>query len=134
MIRLQRIGRTNDPSFRVVLTDKRNSPKSRNFVELLGTYDVKKGKITLKGERILHCIKMGAKVSPTMHNLLVTEKIISGKKINVLPRKSPIKPASAEAVGEAKKEGNEAPPEVAAEVASVPVAESAPAAEEAPAA
>jgi len=100
MIRLQRFGRKNDPSFRVVLTDRRNSPKSRNFTEILGDYNVKGGKITLKKERILHWIKMGAKTSPTMHNFLVSEKIISGKKINVLPRKSPIKTATAEAVGE----------------------------------
>ncbi|MEK7662076.1 MAG: 30S ribosomal protein S16 [Patescibacteria group bacterium] len=129
MIRLQRTGRKNDPYFRVVLTDRRNSPKSRNFTEILGDYDVKKGKITLKGERILHWIKMGAKTSPTMHNFLVSEKIISGKKINVLPRKSPI-----------KKEGSESAPQVAAEAVSEPVAgktsssEVAPTAEEAKAA
>ena len=91
MIRLQRTGRTNDPSFRVVLTDKRNSPKSQNFVEILGNYEVRKGVLTVNKERVLHSIKMGAQVSPTMHNLLISQKIISGKKINVLPRKSPIK-------------------------------------------
>ncbi len=103
MIRLQRTGRTNDPSFRVVLTDKRNSPKSQNFVEILGNYEVKKGVLAINKEQVLHWIKMGAKPSPTMHNLLISEKIISAQKINVLPRKSPIKPASAEAVGEAGK-------------------------------
>ncbi len=92
MIRLQRIGRTNDPHFRVVLTDRRNSPKSRNFTELLGTYDARNGKISLNGERIKHWLSKGAKLSPTMHNFLVSEKIIIGKKINVLPRKSPINP------------------------------------------
>lgn len=108
MIRLQRIGRTNDPSFRVVLTDKRNSPKSRNFKEVLGNYEVKKGVLSLKKDRILHWIKMGAKTSPTMHNFLVTEKIISGKKINVLPRKSPIKAdVPAEAASEPVKEETE---------------------------
>ena len=91
MIRLQRIGRTNDPSFRVVLTDRRNSPKSRNFVELLGTYNVQAGKTAFNAERIKHWISKGAKLSPTMHNFMVHEKIIAGKKINVLPRKSPVK-------------------------------------------
>jgi hypothetical protein len=32
---------------------------------------------------------MGATVSDTVHNLLIKEKVIEGKKINVLPRKSP---------------------------------------------
>ena len=90
MIRLQRIGRTNDPSFRVVLTDRRNSPKSRNFVEILGTVNAKTGKPILEAERIRHWLARGAKASPSMHNLLVNERIVSGKKINVLPRKSPI--------------------------------------------
>jgi hypothetical protein len=34
---------------------------------------------------------MGATVSDTLHNILVSQKIIEGKKINVLPRKSPPK-------------------------------------------
>ena len=114
MIRLQRTGRTNDPSFRVVLTDKRNSPKSRNFVEILGTYDVKAGKTSFNAEKIKHWISKGAKLSPTMHNFMVSEKIISGKKINVLPRKSPIKKEGSEATAEVKME---------APVESVPVAE-----------
>lgn len=115
MIRLQRIGRTNDPSFRVVLTDRRNSPKSRNFVELLGTYNVQAGKTAFNAERIKHWISKGAKLSPTMHNFMVHEKIIAGKKINVLSRKSPI-----------KKDAADVPAEVAPPVANVapePVAE-----------
>lgn len=104
MIRLQRTGRTNDPSFRVVLTDKRNSPKSRNFVEILGTYDVKGGKTSFNAEKIKHWISKGAKLSPTMHNFMVSEKIISGKKINVLPKKSPIKKEGSEISVEAKVE------------------------------
>ncbi|MEK7129201.1 MAG: 30S ribosomal protein S16 [Patescibacteria group bacterium] len=115
MIRLQRIGRTNDPSFRVVLTDRRNSPKSRNFVELLGTYNVQAGKTAFNAERIKHWISKGAKLSPTMHNFMVHEKIIAGKKINVLPRKSPV-----------KKEGEGVPAESAAPAAQAvagPVAE-----------
>lgn len=109
MIRLQRIGRTNDPAFRVVLTDRRNSPKSRNFVEILGTYNVQAGKTAFNAERIKYWISKGAKLSPTMHNFMVHEKIISGKKINVLSRKSPINPAMAESIGGVKKDGGDTP-------------------------
>ncbi|MBY0376838.1 30S ribosomal protein S16, partial [Patescibacteria group bacterium] len=42
-IRLQRIGRKNDPAFRVVLTDSKNSTKSGRFLEILGTYNPKAG-------------------------------------------------------------------------------------------
>ena len=88
-IRLQRIGRKNDPSFRVVLTDSKNSTKSGRFLEILGTYNPKAGEKVLVPERIKHWLKQGAKLSDTMHNFLVHDKIIEGKKVNVLPKKKP---------------------------------------------
>ncbi|OHA18821.1 MAG: 30S ribosomal protein S16 [Candidatus Taylorbacteria bacterium RIFCSPHIGHO2_01_FULL_45_63] len=92
MIRLQRVGRKNVPIFRVVLTDKRNSTKSGKYLEALGAYDPRKNGIKqFSADRIKHLMSMGAKVTDTMHNLLLSEKIITGKKINVLPRKSPPK-------------------------------------------
>ncbi len=91
MIRLQRIGRVNSPHFRVVLTDKRNSTKSGRFLEVLGSYAAKEGKFAVNAERVKYWMSQGAKVSDTMHNFLISEKVISGKKINVLPSKHPIK-------------------------------------------
>jgi small subunit ribosomal protein S16 len=88
-IRLQRIGRKNDPSFRAVLTDSKNSTKSGKFLEIVGTYNPKAGLASFKGERIKYWMSKGAKLSDTMHNFLVREKVIEGKKINVLPKKSP---------------------------------------------
>ena len=92
MIRLQRVGRKNIPIFRIVLTDKRNSTKSGRYLEVLGNYDPRKNGIKqLNGEKIKHWISKGAKATGTIHNLLISEKIITGKKINVLPKKSPPK-------------------------------------------
>jgi small subunit ribosomal protein S16 len=88
-IRLQRIGRKNDPSFRAVLTDSKNSTKSGRFLEILGTYNPKAGEKVLKTDRIKYWIGKGAQPSDTMHNFLVHEKIVEGKKINVLPKKTP---------------------------------------------
>lgn len=88
-IRLQRIGRKNDPAFRAVLTDSKNSTKSGKFLEIVGTYNPKAGETTFKADRIKYWIGQGAQVSPTMHNFLVKEKVIEGKKINVLPKKKP---------------------------------------------
>ena len=92
-IRLQRIGRKNDPSFRVVLTDSKNSTKSGKFLELLGTYNPKIADKTLRlnldTDRIKHWMSLGAKASETMHNFLVHGKIVEGKKVNVLPMKKP---------------------------------------------
>lgn len=90
-IRLQRTGRKNDPHFRLIVTESTLKPKTSQFTEIVGTYNVKAGIFEAKGERVNHWIKMGAQVSPTVHNLLVSKGVLSGKKINVLPRKSPQK-------------------------------------------
>lgn len=87
-VRLQRVGRKNDPSFRVVVIDSREASQSGGFIEVLGNYNARQGKPMINGERVKHWVSQGAQVSPTLHNLLVEEKIITGKKINVLPRKS----------------------------------------------
>jgi small subunit ribosomal protein S16 len=88
-IRLQRIGRKNDPSFRAVLTDSKNSTKSGRFLEILGTYNPKAGEKILDADRIKYWMSQGAQCSDTMHNFLVHDKVIEGKKVNVLPKKHP---------------------------------------------
>ncbi len=92
-IRLQRVGRKHEPKFRVVLTDSKNGPKSGKYLKVLGSYDsrLEHKKEDLKTEEIKNWIAKGAQLSDTMHNLLVQLKVITGKKINVLPLKTPIK-------------------------------------------
>src|SRR3989344_6140433 len=89
-IRLQRVGRKNIPVFRIVLTDSKNSTKSGRYKEILGSFDPVKKTDAFKEDRIKYWISMGAQPTDTLHNLLVSKKIIEGKKINVLPRKKPI--------------------------------------------
>lgn len=102
-IRLQRVGRKNIPTFRVVLTDSKNSTKSGRFLEVLGSFDPRddKSKI-IKAERVKYWISKGAQLSGTLHNFLVHTKVIEGNKINVLPKKRPI---VKEVKEESKKEG-----------------------------
>ncbi|MDE2188112.1 MAG: 30S ribosomal protein S16 [Patescibacteria group bacterium] len=92
-IRLQRVGRKHEPSFRLVLTDSKNGPKSGKYLEVLGWYDVRRDNKAEQFDtvRIKHWISQGAQLSDTVHNFLVEKKVIDGKKINKLPRKSPIK-------------------------------------------
>jgi len=122
-IRLQRTGRKNEPTFRLVLTDSKNSAKSGRFLEVLGNYDSRKGeKAEFKSDRISHWMGVGAQVSDTVHNLLVEKKIITGKKLNKLPKKSaPVKEVVAEVASPATEP---APAPVAEEVA--PAVETAP--------
>src|SRR3990167_8819293 len=82
-IRLTRKGKKNQPFFRVVVIDKRRSSKGGRPSEILGYIDPLTKRKSLKKERILHWIKNGAQPSDTVHNLLVSEKIIEAKKINV---------------------------------------------------
>lgn len=88
-IRLQRIGRKNEPAFRMVVTDSKNAPQSGRFLEVLGSYTVKSDDVVLKKERILHWIKSGAQVSDTARNMLVKQGVVEGRAKNVLPKKSP---------------------------------------------
>lgn len=77
-IRLQRVGRRNDPNFRIVLTDSKRAPKSGGFLEILGSYNPKLKAMRLKPERITYWRSHGAQVSRTVHNLLLKNKAISG--------------------------------------------------------
>jgi small subunit ribosomal protein S16 len=43
----------------------------------------------LVADRIKYWISQGAKSSDTMHNFLVHDKVVVGKKVNVLPKKKP---------------------------------------------
>lgn len=138
-IRLQRTGRKHEPTFRVVLTDSKNGPKSGKFLEILGNYDARRNDETqLKKERIQHWIAQGAQVSDTVHNLLVSHDVIKGEKKNVLPQKTPIRkevPAEeAPAVAPAAPVAEAAPAEEAPAEEAPAVVEETPAAEEAPAA
>ncbi len=93
MIRLQRVGRIHEPTFRVVLTDSKNGPKSGKYLKNLGWYDTRiKNKVEqIDVEAIKHWTSKGAQLSVTLHNFLVSNKVITGKKINALPKKTPIK-------------------------------------------
>lgn len=106
-IRLQRIGRVNIPTFRIVLTDSKNSTKSGKFLEVLGMYDPVGNVKEIKADRITYWMSKGAQVSDTVHNFLIDKKVIPGKKVNALPKKKPI-------VKEADKKAEGAAPAAAA--------------------
>jgi len=86
-IRLQRIGRRHEPSFRVVVTEKSHGPKSRTYVEQVGFYNAKTGRKGLNKERIQYWISKGAQTSDTIHNFLIDSHIVGGAKINVVPKR-----------------------------------------------
>lgn len=120
-IRLTRVGKKNDPSFRVIVVESKRKPQPGNYLEMVGSYDPRTDRIDLKADRIKHWLGMGATTSETVHNLLVSNKIIDAKKINVLPKKTVAKvevPAEAQAAEAAP---SEAPAEVAIATEEAPV-------------
>lgn len=130
-IRMQRTGRVNHPSYRIVVIEHTEGPKSSSFVEKVGTYNAKTKEQTLNGERIKYWLSVGAQASGTMHNMLIKAGVIEGKKINVLPRKSPPKKdepaaeAAAPAAPAAEAKAEEAPKEEAPAVEAAPAEASA---------
>jgi|SRR3989344_3947529 len=113
-IRLQRVGRKHEPSFRLVLTDSKNSTKSGRFGELLGSYDARKTTEAFNGERIKYWLSRGVSLTPSVNNLLIKKGVIRGKKINV---SNVMKGASVQVAEET------VAPEAVAEVAPEAVAE-----------
>ncbi|NTW14157.1 MAG: 30S ribosomal protein S16 [Candidatus Moranbacteria bacterium] len=95
-IRLNRTGKKNRASFRVVLQEKTKAPNHRH-VEVLGSYDPHSKTTVLKGERILYWIGMGAQASDSVHNLLVRQGILKDAKKRAIKM---VKPAVKEEVKE----------------------------------
>lgn len=107
-IRLQRTGRKHETTFRIVVTDSKNSTKSGKLLEVVGAYDPRRDDTTvINSDRIKYWISVGAGLTGTINNLLLSKKIIEGKKVNVLPKKTFAK--KEEVVAEASAPATEAP-------------------------
>jgi len=81
VLRLTRVGKKKQPSYRVIVQDKRRDPWGK-AIEILGRYNprTKPKTIQLNEERIKFWLDKGAAASATVHNLLVDAKILKGPK------------------------------------------------------
>lgn len=104
-IRLTRIGKKKQPSFRLVVQEKGRDPWGK-ALDIVGFYNArtKPKTLTLKEDRINHWISKGAQPSPTVYNLLVEAKLIKGEKKNNTTGDKKRPAAKVEAKAEAKKE------------------------------
>ncbi len=87
-IRLFKTGRKNQPFYRIVVTDQRNSPQGGRFKEKLGFLNPFTKEKNFNEERISYWLSVGAQPSDRVHNMLVEANLIKGKKINVLKKKA----------------------------------------------
>lgn len=83
---MQRTGRNKVATYRIVVVEHTSSPKSGKYVEKVGTYTPSIKARAINADRVKYWISVGAKPSDTVHNMLVSEGIIKGSKINVLPK------------------------------------------------
>ena len=82
-IRFSRTGKSKQPYFRVIVSEKRRDPWAK-YLELLGNYNPRTKKAELKVERIKHWLSVGAQASNSIHNFLINQGIIAGKKKKVV--------------------------------------------------
>ncbi|MBA7495591.1 hypothetical protein ES702_06178 [subsurface metagenome] len=101
-IRFFRVGKKKQPSFKIVVTDKRRPPSGGRFVEEVGFLNPLTKEKNLKAERIKYWISKGAKPSDSVYNLLIKEKVLEGKKIPLHKTKKKKKEVKEEIKKEAK--------------------------------
>ena len=80
-IRLSRVGKKKQPTYRLLISEKTKDPWG-TFLENLGTFHplANPPKIEFNIERIQYWISKGAQASDTVWNLFVDQKIVTGEK------------------------------------------------------
>lgn len=70
-IRLRRVGRKKQPSYRVVVADSR-SPRDGRYIEVIGFYNPRTEPVTMtiKEDRALHWLSVGAQPSEAVQRIL----------------------------------------------------------------
>jgi small subunit ribosomal protein S16 len=110
-IKLQRIGRRHQPSYRLVVAEKR-SKLGGEPIEDLGAFHPSSKAFTVKAERVQYWLGVGAQPTTTAHNLLVKNGVIQAPTRAVrmpkpVPKEAPAVEAPA-AAPEAAQEGSPA--------------------------
>ncbi len=102
-IKLKRVGKRHQASFRLVVAEKRSKVDGR-FVEDLGFWDPHANKFSVDRDAAKKWLREGAKPTESVHNLLVRAKVLEGVKKIPLHRK-PASPSANQ--GEPSKKKNE---------------------------
>lgn len=109
VIRLSRVGKKKEPSYRILVQEKSKDPWGKAF-ENVGFYNPRTTPktLTLKEDRIKAWIAKGAQPSPTLHNLLVDAKVIDSPKKKAMKKS---KKGAEAAANTAKQEAMKKPAE-----------------------
>lgn len=70
-LRLMRMGKTKQPTYRVVAADSR-SPRDGRFIEIVGTYEprAEPSKVNIDSDKALKWLTQGAQPTETVEKLL----------------------------------------------------------------
>ena len=105
-IRLQRVGATKKPAYRVVVADSR-SPRDGAFIEVIGHYDplTDPATIVIQQEKAQEWLRRGAQPTPTVAALLgkagISDKLVSASVRKPTDRKT-LKKSEKKAAAQAK--------------------------------
>ncbi|MDD5567053.1 MAG: 30S ribosomal protein S16 [Patescibacteria group bacterium] len=106
MLRLSPTGKRGQKFFRLIVSEKTKDVFGK-YLELLGNYNNHKSpaEANLKVDRIKYWLAQGAQPSPTVHNLLVDQKIITEPKVAAWkPKKKKDEEGTPKAEGDKKPE------------------------------
>lgn len=112
-IKLRRIGKKNQPSYRIVIGERRSKVRGK-YTEDIGWYNPKSKENTINTERARHWLEKGAQPTESVHNLLVRTGVIKGKK-HPVHSGAPVKQEESPVSPEAEKTDETAAGEGAAE-------------------
>jgi small subunit ribosomal protein S16 len=91
-IRLRRVGAKKQPSYRIVIAEK-SAPRDGKFLEVVGFYNprTEPETVTIKEERVLHWLSVGAEPSDSVARIFKThgtmdrfERLRAGESLSVL--------------------------------------------------
>lgn len=85
-IKLRRVGKKGQGSFRIVVKEARSKMVGR-FTDDLGWFNPRTDKLVLDKERAKHWISVGAQPTDSVHNLLIRTGVVRGAKIPVHGKK-----------------------------------------------
>ena len=108
-IRLTRRGKKNSAFFRVVVAEH-TSPIKGKFLENLGFFNPHTKEKEFKADRIKYWIEKGAQCSDTVHNLLVSNGVVSGPKRAVKIKQKPQPKTDQSLAGDEKTAENKTAP------------------------
>lgn len=78
-IRFSRVGKKGFPTYRLIISENARDTYGK-ALEILGSYNPHSKNLQVQADRIKHWLSKGAQMSNTVKNLLISNKVIEGKK------------------------------------------------------